>query len=458
MFKNFKMFRRYYNSSAKSIANVLKNKESGDFISVQGWVKSMRKMKENVFFDVSDGCSEKRLQILLNNSLKPTDLTPGSSIIAKGKLSLSPKGDLELNAEEVKVLGECIVSEGYPFAPKKQYNADYIRQYLHLRSRTNKFSSVLRIRDAATFAVHEHLHEQGYINVHTPILTSNDCEGAGEVFTVFPDNKETLKQMSKPNQSKEEAYFNSKVFLSVSGQLHLEALSHGISKVYTFGPTFRAENSRSRLHLSEFYMLETETAFMSDIKQLTDHIENMVVEMTKKILNKYPEDLKKAQDIEVDLSWVNKKFPILTYEEAVDIAKQRDVSFNSEEGFTKEDEMFIVKHCGNIPTFIIDWPKEKKPFYMKECTHDSTKVDALDLLAPNVGEVVGGSLRENSYEKLKENLPSENLEWYLDLRKFGSVPTGGCGLGFERYLQMILGISSIKDVIPFPRWPHNCNL
>ncbi|GLV35193.1 Asparaginyl-tRNA synthetase mitochondrial [Carabus blaptoides fortunei] len=358
-----------------------------------------------------------------------------------------------------------LATDGYPFAPRKSYPPEYIRKYLHLRARTKKFASVLRVRDAATKAVHDYFNSEGYFNIHTPILTSNDCEGAGEVFSVRPENKSLLKDMIKDGVSEDEAYFDSKIYLTVSGQLHLEAMAHGLEKVYTFGPTFRAENSKSRLHLSEFYMIEAETAFISELGDVMTVIEKLVKYVTESVANKCADDIVcVSESANVNLSWLNKPFVTLTYDEALSILDKNlnklSSGVNKEEGLAKEHEIFLVNHCGNVPTFVINWPKQIKPFYMKQCSDDASKVAALDLLAPNVGEIAGGSLRENEYNFLKNKLPCRNseLDWYLELRKFGSVPTGGFGMGFERYLQLILQMNNIKDTIPFPRWPHNCSL
>lgn len=296
--------------------------------------------------------------------------------------------------------------------------------------------------------------------MHTPILTSNDCEGAGEVFKVLPESNSLMKTMLKEGQNQDEAYFNRKTFLTVSGQLHLEAAAHGLSKVYTFGPTFRAENSKSRFHLSEFYMIEAEIAFVDNVQVLTRFVEDLLKKVTGKLFGQMGEDFDRCQGSE-ECPWLNKEFPTITYKQAVDILNNKTdnfkESFNPNEGFSKEHELFLVKQFDNIPVFVINWPKEMKPFYMKE-NPDGT-VAAFDLLCPTVGELVGGSLRENDYNNLSRKTPKDNnLDWYLELRKFGSVKTGGFGLGFERYLQTILGISNIKDTIPFPRWPHNCSL
>lgn len=299
-------------------------------------------------------------------------------MIVKGFLSSTPTGQLELKADDIQVCGECVLTDGYPFLPKKTYSPEYVRQHIHLRSRTNKFAALLRIRSEATFAIHQHFKSEGYINVHTPILTSNDCEGAGEVFTVRPECEKTLKEMAKPNIPPNEAYFDCKTYLTVSGQLHLEAVAHGLSKVYTFGPTFRAENSRSRLHLSEFYMIEAEAAFIDKLEQLTQTIERLIKRVTENVLNNASDDIKCCDENTTTQEWINKAFPVITYDECVSILDKNQGRYNGvfdeKAGLTKEHEIFVVKYCGNVPTFIINWPKRMKPFYVRECENDSAKV------------------------------------------------------------------------------------
>lgn len=341
-------------------------------------MKSLRKLKEVTFFDVSDGSSAKKLQVFVPRSLKPDNLTIGASVIVKGSLSTTLSGQLELKADSIEVCGECKLTDGYPFLPKKKYSPEYVRQYIHLRPRTNKFAALLRIRSEATYAIHQHFKSEGYINIHTPVLTSNDCEGAGEVFTVRPECEKTLKGMAKPNVPLDEAYFNTKTYLTVSGQLQLEAVAHGLSKVYTFGPTFRAENSRSRLHLSEFYMIEAETAFVDKLEQLTQMVEKLIKNVTENVLNSANDDIKCCEENTTTEDWIHKSFPVITYNECVCILNENQGKynglFNEKAGFTKEHEMFLVKYCGNVPTFVINWPKSMKPFYTRECESDPTKV------------------------------------------------------------------------------------
>ncbi|XP_044747809.1 probable asparagine--tRNA ligase, mitochondrial [Coccinella septempunctata] len=449
-----------------NILKLLKEPEIGNQVEMKGWIANVRKQKQQIFLDLNDGSTPEKLQVVVpsNLNINIKDLLPGSSVTLLGCLTLSPKGSVELFAKDLKILSKCSTEEGYPFAPRKQYPPEYLRQYFHLRPKTRKFSSLLRVRSAATFAFHSEFREEGFINVHTPILTSNDCEGAGEAFKVIPDNEDLLKKMAKPKTPNDEIFFDGKSYLTVSGQLHLEAIANGLGKVYTFGPTFRAENSKSRLHLSEFYMIEAEIPFLQEIKPLMNSVESLIKKVTSTLLENNLVDLHACQDLQKDeLDWINKEFPVLSYEEALKIIEDHSSDFqetvDKTKGFKKEHEIFLVKHLGNVPTFIIDWPKDSKPFYMKEKNGDASKVSAFDLLAPGIGEIVGGSLREEDPIKLKEKIPNiENLNWYLEFRKFGGVPTGGFGIGFERYLQSVLKIDNIKDTIPFPRWPHNCSM
>lgn len=263
--------------------------------------------------------------------------------------------------------------------------------------------------------------------------------------------------MMQDKKDRDSVYFGSKTFLTVSGQLHLEAICRGMGNVYTLGPTFRAENSRSRLHLSEFYMLEAELAFCESLEQLLSTIENLLKYIFAEIRIKNEADLFLIDKENKAPDWLNKNFVIMTYDEARQILENKGTVF-TENGINKEQELALVEYCNGVPVFVVKWPKDMKSFYMKECVEDNTKVDALDLLMPITGEVVGGSLREDNYEKLKLKLPSDRLYWYLDLRKFGNIPTGGYGLGLERLLQVLCKVPNIKDTLPFPRWPHNCEM
>lgn len=271
--------------------------------------------------------------------------------------------------------------------------------------------------------------------------------------------------MTRPGIPINQSYFDSKVYLSVSGQLHLEAMSYGLGNTYTFLPAFRAENSKSPLHLSEFYMFEAEM-LCNELQQLSSFIENMIKSVTQIILDKCEADLQicyKKSQANVDLTWLNRKWTTLTYDEALEIIQNNSKQFKSiikeNEGFSKEHEFFLVHHCAT-PVFVIDWPTDQKPFYMAQTKQNPNRVYALDLLMPSVGELCGGSLREANADTIRKHpkFPKKGLDWYLDLRRYGGIPTAGFGMGFERYLQLISAIKNIRDVIPFPRYPHNCKM
>ncbi|XP_069325267.1 asparaginyl-tRNA synthetase isoform X10 [Eulemur rufifrons] len=367
---------RHKPSAKLSVRDALRAQNpSGERVKVQGWIRSIRSQKEVLFLHVNDGSSLESLQVVAESSFDSRELAFGSSVEVQGQLIKSPskRQNVELKAEKIEVIGNCD-AKAFPIKYKERHPLEYMRQYPHLRCRTNVLSSILRVRSEATAAIHSFFKDSGFVHIHTPIITSNDCEGAGELFQVEPSSKIKLP---------EENFFNVPAFLTVSGQLHLEVMS-GIS-----------------------------------------------------------------------------------YTEAVEILKQasQNFTFTPEWGIDlqTEHEKYLLKHCGNIPVFIINYPLALKPFYMRD-NEDGPQhtVAAVDLLVPGVGELFGGSLREERYHVLEQRLArlglKEAYQWYLDLRQFGSVPHGGFGMGFERYLQCILGVENIKDVIPFPRFTHSCLL
>lgn len=344
----------------------------------QGWVKSLRIQKKYTFIDINDGSSNEKLQVFLPTEKTPDDLSWGSSVEVTGHLSTTPRGQIELVADCITVVGSCIVTDGYPFNSKQNHPPEYLRQYLHLRSRTKYISSIFRIRDAATRAVYQYFNSLNYINIHTPILTSNDCEGAGEMFRVEPENVSTLTKMYTVGVPAEQAYFNKKAFLTVSGQLHLEAAAHGLGRVYTFGPTFRAENSKSRMHLAEFYMIEAETAFVSDLNDVIEVIENLVKYVTNSVLSSCESDVFSLRGEKNAIDWLNKPFIKITYDEAVDLILKNKHKFKIPleigQALRKEHELLLVDLMNGTPTFVINWPKNIKPFYMRSLQEDDTKV------------------------------------------------------------------------------------
>lgn len=458
---------RSYSTKSLTIKEIFSSKQLNKPVKVKGWVKTIRSMKELLFSDINDGTSGDNLQLVCDKSNK-SKLIFGSSIEASGMLSETPKGQLEVKVDNIKVIGDC-PPEGYPYVARTSYAPEYIRENLHLRSRVSSFNSMARCRHELSNIIHNYLHREGFIQIHTPIITSNDCEGAGEVFNVKPDSADLIKVMRKSENSKnDEVFFDRKAFLTVSGQLHLEAMAHGLTKVYTIGPTFRAENSKSAIHLSEFYMLELEESFIESLDDVIRTITKMFKAVTKEFLDRCESEVMRINRANKEFSiakrfdWIEKEFQVLTYDEAFKIIKCNKEKFKTvvdyNEGISKEQEIFLTGYC-QVPCFVIDWPKEQKSFYMRQKKTNLDIVEALDFLIPQVGEVAGGSVREDDYERLKSKMSSDDsLQWYLDLRKYGSVTTGGFGLGFDRYLQYLLNIHSIKDVIPFPRWAHNCSM
>ncbi|XP_045674080.1 probable asparagine--tRNA ligase, mitochondrial isoform X2 [Phyllostomus hastatus] len=425
-----------------SVREALRAQNSnGERVKVQGWIRSVRSQKEVLFLHVNDGSSLESLQVVADSNFDSRELAFGSSVEVHGKLVKSPakRQNVELKAEKIEVVGNCDPKD-FPFKYKERPPLEYLRQFPHLRCRTNALGSILRVRSEATAAIHSFFKDSGFVHIHTPIITSNDCEGAGELFQVEPSSKIKVP---------EENFFDVPAFLTVSGQLHLEVMSGAFTQVFTFGPTFRAENSQSRRHLAEFYMVEAEISFVESLQDLMQVMEGLFKSATMMVLSNCPED------VELCHKFMAPGQKIRTYAE-----KQL---FNWGVDLHTEHEKYLVKHCGNVPVFVINYPLALKPFYMRD-NEDGPQhtVAAVDLLVPGVGELFGGSLREERYHFLEQRLASSGLteayQWYLDLRRFGSVPHGGFGMGFERYLQCILGIDNIKDVIPFPRFTHSCLL
>lgn len=447
------------------VSDALSGAKLGANVRVQGWVRSVRPQKTNVFLHVNDGSSLQSLQVIAEPKLNDPLLTFGCAVDVIGTLKKSPhqKQPVELEAAQINIVGECNPVD-FPFKIKERHSLEYIRQIPHLRCRTNAFGSLLRIRSEATTAIHSYFKNNGFVQIHTPIITSNDCEGAGELFQVEPTGSE---------YEDDEKFFSVPAFLTVSGQLHLEVMSGAFSRVYTFGPTFRAENSQSRRHLAEFFMVEAEISFTQSLEDLTKVMEDMFRSATEHVLAHCAEDLGlfhkhvtpgHRETLDAMLS---KSFPVITYSEAIDILNRssEEFTFPTDWGcdLMTEHEKYLVKHCDNIPVFVTDYPYDLKPFYARDNQdHPKHTAAAVDLLVPGVGELCGGSLREERLNLLRARLEEVGLEdtysWYLDLRRFGSVPHGGFGLGFERYLQCILGVDNIKDVIPFPRFSHSCLL
>ncbi|XP_076467507.1 asparaginyl-tRNA synthetase-like isoform X2 [Babylonia areolata] len=502
------LHRRYSKQANLNISSLLKDKKMcgstisvtvGLFLSLShpptvGWVKSVRQQKNNVFLHISDGSGPQPLQVITSPDSLPGEVTFASCVEVNGELKESPaKGQtVELVADSIVVHGPCD-TEKFPFGARHKHSADYCRGFLHLRPKTDSFASLLRLRSAAATAFHSYFQENGYLFVHTPILTSNDCEGGGEVFAVEPaysedtsssDSEDTSSSnmedagrsgQSFPSSSDEDSkkthFFSHPAFLTVSGQLHLEAVA-SVSRVYNFGPTFRAENSRGRHHLSEFYMVEAEIAFLPSLDHLLQIMEDMVrstcqglLEGSSSELDFYFQRQGTPQHKESLEKMIQTSFARLTYTEAVEELGKNKHRFQHKvqwgDDLKKEHEKFLTQQMGDVPVFITDFPAALKPFYAK-ANPDGQTVGAVDLLVPGVGELIGGSLREDNSERLAARLQplgmGEQYRWYTELRQFGSSPHGGFGLGFERYLQFVLGTPNIKDTIPFPRWSRHCQL
>lgn len=459
--------------------------ENQDII-VQGWVRTFR---SNRFVNINDGSTLHALQIVVDFERFPEDLlgriNTGACIKVSGKLvpSQGSGQKVEVLAEQIEVLGDCDPSV-YPMQPRK-HSLEFLRSKAHLRLRTNTFSAVFRIRHALSFAIHQYFHEHGFYNLHTPIITGSDAEGAGEMFRVstLPINDVPLKEDQTIDWGAD--FFGKQTHLTVSGQLEAEVGALALGKVYTFGPTFRAENSNTSRHLAEFWMIEPEVAF-ADIDDLADLAQDFVQSIIGFVLDNCEDDIKYLHDrIEQEEKNMKKEerrsmslidtltfvldndFERITYTEAVDILlqskpyKKKKFQYPVEWGndLQSEHERYLVEKKFQKPVIVKNYPKEIKAFYMR-ANEDNKTVAAMDILFPGIGEVVGGSQREERMDFIKKrmqemNIPEEELWWYLELRAFGTAPHSGFGLGLERMLQFITGMNNIRDVILFPRFPKS---
>ncbi|KAG9290445.1 hypothetical protein G9A89_007176 [Geosiphon pyriformis] len=464
----------------KTVKNIIQNSPIGSDIEVYGWVRSVRKQKNVSFAEINDGTLSKGIQAILKKE-QANMLTTGTAVKIKGKLIKSPGNEQnkELQAENISIFGECDPVQ-YPLQ-KKHHSFEFLREIPHLRSRSNTFTALARVRNYAIIGFENFLREHEFVRIQTPVLTTSDSEGGGKVFEVFskkyhPDKFETQSQKShmdtKESVDKKKKFFEKPVYLTVSGQLHAEVMASALSRVYTFGPVFRAEESETSRHLAEFWMLEAEVAFVTQLEELLDISENLIRNTIKYILDNCSEDLKFFNQW-IDTSSLDrieatqkKPFVRMTYNEAIDILanSQQQFIFVPKWGqlIQSEHEKYLATDYCCAPVFITDYPRLLKPFYMRS-NQDGTTVACMDLLVPKIGELIGGSLREERYANLQEQitengLDSEEYQWYLDLRKFGSVPHGGYGLGFDRFLQFITGLDNIRDVVSFPRAFRQCKL
>lgn len=440
----------------------------GSTLEVQGWIRLHRKQKEFGFINLSDGTAFKPIQIVYDNTLENfeeiTKFLVGSAIAVKGELTESVGNEqYEIKAKEIKLLGAC--PDDYPIQPKR-HTKEFLREVAYLRPRTNLFQAVFRIRSLASMAIHEYFQTNGYVYVHTPIITASDCEGAGEMFQVTTLDLERIAKTGQVDYSKD--FFGKKTGLTVSGQLEGETYATAFNRIYTFGPTFRAENSNTKIHISEFWMMEPEISFC-DLEGLMDIEEEMLKYIINYCLEKAPDEFSFLNQfvenglIEKLKKLVNSEFTRISHEEVITILKKADMKWEFEptygEDIAKEHEKYITEYFDG-PVFITNWPKDIKAFYMKQ-NSDGKTVAAVDLEVPGVGELMGGSQREEDYDKLvtrmKElDMNPEDLYWYVNLRKYGTCVHSGFGLGFERLLMYLTGVENIRDVSSYPRTPGNC--
>jgi len=447
------------------IKHVLRREEPCDELHVAGWVRTRRDSKAFSFLELNDGTCLGNLQIVADAGIPGYEdiakMSTGASIEIRGKLIPSPAAGQkwEMQAASLKLLGEA--PEDYPLQ-KKGHSTEFLRSIAHLRPRTNLYGAVFRTRSRMAYAVHRFFQERDFIYVHTPIITASDCEGAGEMFrvTTLPDD-----QISKDAED----FFGKRAFLTVSGQLEGETFACALSNIYTFGPTFRAENSNTSRHAAEFWMIEPEVAFC-DLEGDMDLAEALVKFLVKEMLENNEGDLaifEKFVDkgLRERLEFVaSRPFERISYTEAVELLKQSGVNFAYpvEYGLNlqSEHERWLTEEHFKKPVTVFNYPKEIKPFYMR-LNDDNKTVTAMDVLVPGIGEIVGGSQREERLDVLMANFAHHKLDpeaygWYADLRKYGSVPHAGFGLGFERLLMFVTGMANIRDVIPFARTPGHC--
>ena len=441
-------------------------------VTLEGWVKTVRDSKTFGFIELTDGSFFKNVQIVFNDKLENfveiAKLTISSTIKVTGTLVITENAKQPLEIQATEIVIEDLCDSDYPLQ-KKRHSFEYLRTIAHLRPRTNTFNAVFRIRSVAAFAIHEYFQNNGYVYVNTPIITCADCEGSAEMF------KLTTLDLDKPLPQKDgktdfsEDLFGKKAYITGSGQLHGETFAEAYGKIYTFGPTLRSENSNTKTHANEFWMIEPEIAFC-DLEQLMDIEEDCLKFVVSRVLEKCPEEMEFCNNfIEKGLidklhKLVNSKFVRIDHKEAIDILKKADKEWEFKpeygEDLAKEHEKYLTEYF-NGPVFVKNWPKDIKSYYMK-LNPDGETVAGVDLEVPGAGEIMGGSQREENYDKLvsrmKEmGIATEPLYWYLDLRRYGSVIHSGFGLGFERLLMYITGIENIRDVIPYPRTPNNCD-
>ena len=450
----------------------LLNEKPGQEVEVKGWVRTKRGNNNVNFIALNDGSTVTNLQIVVETANFDAELlkaiTTGSAIYVKGELveSMGKGQSVEVQAKEIEVYGTAD-PESYPLQ-KKGHSMEFLREIAHLRPRTNTFGCILRLRHAMAFAIHKYFNENGFFYLNTPLITASDCEGAGEMFQVTTLNLENMPKTKEGDIDYSQDFFGRQTSLTVSGQLEGELGAMALGKIYTFGPTFRAENSNTPRHLAEFWMIEPEMAFY-EIEDNMDLAEDFIKYLVRYALVNNMSDLQFLNDMfDKELisrlkSVIETKFVRLTYTEGIDILLKSGQKFEFPVAWgvdlQSEHERYLVEKHFKKPVILTDYPKDIKAFYMKQ-NSDGKTVRGMDVLFPKIGEIIGGSQREESMEKLQAriaelNMDTKNLWWYLDTRRFGSAPHSGFGLGFERLLLFVTGMANIRDVIPFPRTPKS---
>lgn len=456
------------------VVDVLKSTDFGKEVVVKGWVRTHRSSKAVDFIALNDGSTIKNIQIVVDSSKVNADtlksITTGACLCVTGTLVESQgKGQsVEIQCKDIEVYGLC--GSDYPMQKKGQ-SFEYMRQHAHMRLRTNTFGAVMRIRHNMAFAIHQYFHEHGFFYFHTPLITASDAEGAGEMFQVTTQNLNDLKKGEDGKVCYEDDFFGKMTSLTVSGQLEGELGATALGQIYTFGPTFRAENSNTPRHLAEFWMIEPEIAFI-DLPELMDLEEDFIKYCVRWALDNCKDDLDFLNSM-IDKTLLERlqgvlkdDFVRLTYTDGIKILEEAAANGHKFEfpvswgmDLASEHERFLVEHHFKKPVIMYDYPKEIKAFYMK-INEDGKTVQGTDVLFPQIGEIIGGSVREESLEKLtseieRRHIPMKDMWWYLDTRKYGTCPHGGFGLGFERLILFVTGMQNIRDVIPFPRTPKN---
>ena len=449
--------------------------QAGSEVLVKGWVRTKRGNREIAFIALNDGSTIKNVQIVVDKNAETESILPrittGACIGVRGDLveSLGSGQAVEIHAKDIEIFGECDPMR-YPLQ-KKDTSFEYLRTVAHMRPRTNTFGAVLRLRSQMAYAIHEYFHKRGFVYLHTPLITASDCEGAGQMFqvTTLDLNNVPKNKKGEPDYSKD--FFGKQTNLTVSGQLEGELGATALGEIYTFGPTFRAENSNTPRHLAEFWMIEPEMAFY-EIKDNMDLAEDFIKSLVRYALDNCRDDIQFLNDrydntlIERLEGVINTEFVRLSYTEGIEILKEAIANGHKFEypvdwgtDLQSEHERFLVEEHFGKPVILTDYPKDIKAFYMKQ-NEDGKTVRAMDVLFPKIGEIIGGSEREADLGKLEARvnelqMSRKGLEWYIDTRRFGSCPHSGFGLGFERLLLFITGMQNIRDVIPFPRTPKN---